>query len=210
MWQAFAYYATLLIESVVGVFGIRLYEEPKHAVIDRIGDRVEIRSYGPRLAAAAEVATTGAAGRREAFQLLFTYIAGANTTAGAAGARIAMTTPVQVRPMRVAMTTPVQAAEKAGAVQMQFFLPMEYTLESVPKPTDPRVRIVSVPEETIAALTFSGSGSDVADRQWELLATLAASKWKVTGAPYNLNYDAPFTVPFLRRNEAAVTVRAAD
>ncbi len=210
MWQAFAYYATLLIESVVGVFGIRLYEEPKHAVIDRIGDRVEIRSYGPRLAAAAEVATTGAAGRREAFQLLFTYIAGANTTAGAAGARIAMTTPVQVRPMRVAMTTPVQAAEKAGAVQMQFFLPMEYTLESVPKPTDPRVRIVSVPEETIAALTFSGSGSDVADRQWELLATLASSKWKVTGAPYNLNYDAPFTIPFLRRNEAAVTVRAAD
>lgn len=43
MWQTFSFYATLAIESALGVVGIRLYEEPRFEVIERIGDRVEIR-----------------------------------------------------------------------------------------------------------------------------------------------------------------------
>eukprot|EP01035_Chromulina_nebulosa_P030876 gene30876-41082_t len=197
MWQTFTYYATLVIESVVGIFGIRLYEEP----------RVEIRSYGPRLAARAVVATSGDAGRSEAFQLLFKYIAGANLATTGSSARIAMTTPVEVRPQRVAMTTPVQSVETAGSVQMQFFLPASFTVETAPKPSDPRVQIVTVPGETIAALRFSGSGRDAGERRSELLATLSSSRWRPVGDAYALNYDAPFTIPFLRRNEAAVAVQ---
>ena len=51
MWQSISYYAALAVESLIGVFGIRLYEEARYDVIDRIGDRVEIRRYAPRLAA---------------------------------------------------------------------------------------------------------------------------------------------------------------
>jgi hypothetical protein len=207
MWQAFSYYATLAVEAALGVFGIRLYEEPRHEAIERIGDRVYIRSYGPRLAAQAVVATPGDAGRSEAFQLLFNYIAGANAGAGGAADRIAMTTPVEVRPHRIAMTTPVQATETTGAVQMQFFLPATYTLQTAPAPSDPRVNIVTVPAETIAALRFSGTGRDFAERQADLLQLLKTSAWQPVGDAYALNYDAPFTLPFLRRNEAAVAVR---
>jgi len=32
------------------------------------------------------------------------------------------------------------------------------------------------------------------------------SKWQPIGEAYTLYYDAPFTLPFLRRNEAAVAV----
>ena len=207
MWQAFSYYATLAIESAFGVFGIRLYEEPRFEVIERIGDRVEIRSYGPRLAAQAVVARPGDDGRREAFQLLFNYIAGANAGLGGVADRIAMTTPVEVRPSRVAMTTPVQAAETSGAVQMQFYLPATYTQQTAPAPSDPQVHIITVPAETIAALRFSGSGRDFTERQAELLELLKTSAWQPIGDAYALNYDAPFTLPFLRRNEAAVAVR---
>lgn len=57
MWQTISYYVLLALESVVGVFGIRLYEEPTYEVIARASDRVEIRRYAPRLAA--EVAVKG-------------------------------------------------------------------------------------------------------------------------------------------------------
>lgn len=57
MWQTLGYYATLGIESVVGFFGIRLYEEPPYVVRDRIGKAIEVRLYAPRLAAEAVVPT---------------------------------------------------------------------------------------------------------------------------------------------------------
>ncbi len=74
-------------------------------------------------------------------------------------------------------------------------------------PTDPAVHIVTAPEETIAVLRFSGSGEDMAARQAELFAQLSDSQWKPEGSAHALFYDAPFTLPFLRRNEAAVLVK---
>jgi len=77
----------LAVESLFGVFGVRLYEEPHYDVIDRIGGQVEIRHYAPRLAAEVDLAVTGEAGRSEAFKLLFAYIAGANLNQGFGPAR---------------------------------------------------------------------------------------------------------------------------
>ncbi len=89
---------------------------------------------------------------------------------------------------------------------MRFFVPAKYTLATAPRPLNPRVRLVTVPEETIAALRFSGTGRDAAARKAELIETLAGAAWKPDGEAYTLFYDAPFTLPFLRRNEAAVKV----
>jgi hypothetical protein len=123
MWQAVSYYAVLVIESVVGVFGIRLYEEPRYTVIARPADHVEIRRYTPRLAAEVELPQGGDAARSQAFQLLFDYIAGANRSARGAE-KVAMTIPVSVRDNeRVAMTSPVDVSEDGEAMRMRFFLP---------------------------------------------------------------------------------------
>ena len=207
MWQSIAYYGGLLVESVFGVFGIRVYEEPRYDVIDRVGDRVEIRRYVPRLAAEVDLTSTGDAGRREAFQLLFGYIAGANRASTLGQDNIAMTTPVEVRSEElVAMTVPVETLDNAGTGHMRFFLPLKYTLDTAPKPLNPRVRLVTVSEETMAALRFSGSTSGIVERKAELMGRLANAKWRPDGEPYALFYDAPFTVSFLRRNEAAVAV----
>jgi hypothetical protein len=207
VWQSIAYYGGLLVESVFSVFGIRLYEEPRYAVIDRIGDRVEIRRYVPRLAAEVDLTSAGDAGRREAFQLLFAYIAGANRASAIGQGTIAMTTPVEVSGKElVAMTVPVETSDNAGTGHMRFFLPVKYTLDTAPKPLSPKVRLVTVSEETIAALRFSGSTSDIVERKAELMDRLANAKWRPDGEPYALFYDAPFTVSFLRRNEVAVAV----
>lgn len=66
-----------------------------------------------------------------------------------------------------------------------------------------------MPGETIAILRYSGGGNDRVQRQAALTAALAPSPWRPVGEPYTLNYDAPFTLPFLRRNEAAAAVERA-
>ena len=208
MLNTVAYYGTLAIESLVGVFGVRLYEEPRYDVIDRIGDRTEVRRYASRLAVEAALGIAGEAGRQEAFRLLFAYIAGANRAA-AGSAKIAMTVPVAIRGSeRIAMTVPVQTAATDGAVRMQFFLPGKCSIDTAPQPMDAHVRLVTIPEQTIAALRFSGSGSDAVQRMAELKKTLSRSRWRPVEEPFVLYYDAPFTLPFRRRNEAAVVVTA--
>jgi hypothetical protein len=201
------YYLVLTSEAVLGIFGLRIYEEPAYALLDAPADKIEIRRYGPRLAAEVEIDERGDAGRGRAFGLLFAYIAGANRGVGGASERVAMTVPVDVaRPARIAMTAPVETASQGGIVRMRFFLPARYSRDSAPAPTDPRVKIVTVAEETLAALRFSGTGRDLDRRKEDLLAALEKTHWLPTGAAYGLFYDAPFTIPFLRRNEAAVTV----
>jgi hypothetical protein len=207
MWQAITYYGALVLDSFLGVFGVRLYEEPRYDLIVRIADRVEIRRYGPRVAAETQLAIAGEAGNNEAFKLLFAYIAGANQAFAWDDGKIAMTVPVEFRNNTlIAMTVPVQTAQQNGGTVMRFFLPAKYSRDHAPEPIDARVKIVAAPAETVAILRFSGSGKDFAAHQNELLKILRGSGWRPSGAPYTLYYDAPFTLPFLRRNEATVAV----
>jgi hypothetical protein len=193
------------------LFGIRSgYEQPPYEIVERLGADVEIRRYGPRLAAetTADGEDAGAA-RDAAFGVLASYIFGAN----AGGDAIAMTAPVQVGAggEEIAMTVPVQVAS-AGAERstMRFFLPTRYELGTAPTPTDARVRLLVVPPETVAVLRFSGSASPVrtAAQQTRLLHALQDSRWTPTGAPAALYYDPPWTIPWLRRNEAVIAVTA--
>ena len=200
------YYAQLLLESVVGVVGVRLYEEPRYAVVAECPNGVEIRRYAPRLAAQVEMPGGGAQARDDAFRILFRYIAGAN----AGTEKIAMTVPVATNPgaEKVDMTAPVATVQGEDGLRMQFFLPARFTAQTAPRPADERVRIVPVPEETVAVLRFSGSGpaEELGNRSAALLDALAATPWRSAGDVTILFYDAPFTLPFLRRNEAAVRV----
>jgi len=207
MWQTFLYYAVLTFEAVLGAFGIRLYEETSYEVVSRIGERIEIRRYAQRVAVQITLPFAGRASRNEAFQILFAYIAGANSSDLSRSGNMAMTVPVKVSSSeRVAMTVPVQSSETDGEVFMQFFLPTKFTIDRAPKPLDGRVRLVERETETIASLRFSGSGHDFAAREAELIDSLSGTGWAPVGKPFSLFYDAPFTLPFVRRNEAAVSV----
>ncbi len=209
MWQAISYYSVLALNSVLGVVGIRLYEEPRFEIVGSLENGIEIRRYGPRLAAEVELGEVGDARHDEAFGLLFAYIAGTNRTSALENQRVAMTVPVEVRVgERVAMTVPVQVLDPDAAAAMRFYLPAKFTRDTAPTPTDARVRLVTSPTETIAVSRYSGSGADGMQRRRELVAGLAGSPWQPVGEPYTLSYDAPFTLPFVRRNEAAVSVIA--
>jgi hypothetical protein len=200
----------LLAPLVAGctLFGVRSgYEQPPYETVDTAGT-VEIRRYGPRLVAQTIVAADDEmSARNAAFRILAAYIFGDNV----AKDDIAMTTPVAVEQQatKIDMTTPVETAAVDGdRYAMRFFLPSSLTLETAPAPTDPRVQLAVVPENTLAVLRFSGSRrpSAVAERSEELLGVLADSKWRPVGRPVTLFYDPPWTLSFLRRNEVAVSV----
>ena len=191
------------------VFGVRSgYEQPPYEVVEEIGDAVEVRSYGARVAAESRVATADRdEGMNDAFRVLFNYITGDNQTE----ASIAMTAPVETAQTseEIAMTVPVESARNDdGVLYMRFFLPAEYNAESAPQPTDPKVSIVTLPEQTFATLRFTGFGGEgsVAAKKQELLASLNGTPWRPTAEPVALFYDPPWTIPFLRRNEVAVAV----
>ncbi|MBC6439097.1 MAG: heme-binding protein [Rhodospirillales bacterium] len=192
--------------SVVGDHGD--LETPPYEVMARLTDEAEVRRYGNRLAVQAVVPGGDSEGARNtAFRLLFDYITGANE--GETG--IAMTVPVETvsEPTGIAMTAPVETGiEENGSMTMRFFLPARYNAQNAPRPTDDRVSIVTLPGQTMAVLTFSGSRSEAAidRREVELLALLEVRGMTTTGETVSYFYDPPWTLPWFRRNEVAVEI----
>jgi hypothetical protein len=204
--SGFFYYLLTFAESVTSVFGIRFpYEQPHYVVIQDLPQAVEIRRYDPREAIEATVQGSNRdKAANEAFSLLFGYITGANQRAQ----KIAMTAPVRTGSERIAMTVPVTTMGSDDRVSMRFFLPRAVAKAGAPEPLDPRLHLVHVPAMTIAALRFSGIATQTErDRKAVLLKdVLSHSAWKPDGEIFQFSYDPPFTIPFLRRNEVAVTV----
>ena len=199
------YYLLLAVESVVGVFGVRLYEEPSYSVIGYVNERVEIRRYEPSMAAEVALPAGDRKAREQAFRLLFDYISGANRTASCPDL-VAMTVPVALEePKRIAMTVPLQNGREDG--MMRFFLAGPIQRHHASRATrQARSDKGATCPRTIAALRYSGTGWNSAAKEAELSKELMGSKWQPIGEAYTLYYDAPFTLPFLRRNEAAVAV----
>jgi hypothetical protein len=199
-----------LVGLIVGVISSALTpglaraatEQPAYTVLQRVGS-VELRRYGPRLAAETTVRGDEVSARNKGFQAIAGYIFGGNK----GKTSIAMTAPVaQAKAEKIAMTAPVAQAPSAdGAWRVQFFMPAKYTRATLPTPNNPEVRIVELPSEQFAGLAGRTS---VAARTKELSDKAAAMGWKVTGPPVVWFYDPPWTLPPMRRNEVAFPVAA--
>jgi hypothetical protein len=195
-------------EAGGSIVGIRHGTEEPAYTVEREIDGVEIRRYGPRIAAETSVATDEEAARNEGFRRLARYIFGANSGKD----KIAMTAPVaQQQSEKIAMTAPV-ATQRGSADDwvIRFFMPSKYTMDMLPSPKDDRVRLVEVPGETVAVLRYNGFASPeaVAARTKQLLETLNRNNIEAVGDPLSWFYDPPWTVPFRRRNEVVVGVAA--
>jgi SOUL heme-binding protein len=141
---------TQLVESVLSVAGIRVGTEEPSYTSRPLVDGVEIRRYGPRIAAETTIAANEEAARNAGFRRLAGYIFGRNHQ----DRRIDMTAPVaqqldQRISQKITMTAPVaqSSAGKQGWI-IRFYMPAEWTMESLPTPNDERVRIVTEPAET--------------------------------------------------------------
>lgn len=110
------------------------------------------------------------------------------------------------------MTAPVSQQSVQGKWAVSFMMPASYTMETLPVPDDPNIKLRQVPARRVAAVRYSGFWSE----EKYLLHKEKLEKWikdnrySATGEPVWARYNAPFTPWFMRRNEILIPVAAGD
>ncbi|MEI8244045.1 MAG: heme-binding protein, partial [bacterium] len=172
--------------------------------VERTDGVFQVRRYTPQVVAETVVDGTLEEAGNKAFRPLFNYISGANRSQG----KIAMTAPVaqQREGEKIAMTAPVGQEALSNHWAVTFMMPTNYTIETLPQPTDDTVRLRAIPARRMAAVQYSGTWSQqryernlARLREWMKAQGLAAA-----GDPVWARYNPPFTPWFLRRNEVLV------
>jgi len=183
-------------------------EEPRFEVLEQDG-AFELRDYAPYLVAETRVEADFESAGNLAFQPLFRYISGDNT----AQQKIAMTAPVtqsrsDSRGEKIQMTAPVAQQADGTGYRVAFIVPAKYTVDTVPKPSDPTVQIRAVPARLVAVWRYSGrwTAANYQEHEAELRREIGARDLKVTGDPILARYNPPFMPSFLRRNEVLIPV----
>jgi hypothetical protein len=180
-------------------------EEPKFTLAFREGP-FEIRDY--QAAIVAEVAVTGdqRVAASKGFRLLAGYIFGGNKRRQS----IAMTAPVAQERVgsKITETVPVKETGGGGAWVVRFTMPSGYTLDTLPRPSDPKIRLRTAPPERMAVVRFSGlaDSHNVAAETVELERFVKRRAMRAIGPPVLAQYDPPWTLWFLRRNEVMIPV----
>jgi hypothetical protein len=199
--------ATVLTLCAPGNAAMAL-EKPKYRVVQEL-QGIEVREYAPYLAAETVVTGTREEAGNAGFRRLADYIFGKNR----GERKIAMTAPVsQQEGARIAMTAPVSQQEQPdrgpSTWVIQFMMPSELTLDTLPEPLDPSIRFREVPGRRVAALRYSGTWSE--ERYLEKLAELRAAMdregLRPLGEPVWARYDPPFMPWFLRTNEILIEI----
>jgi len=179
-------------------------ETLSYKVVERF-DGIEVRQYDGYVVAETEVAGDRSTVASEGFRRLAGYIFGGNR----GQRKIAMTAPVlQSEGQKIAMTAPVlqravTEASEAGPWLIQFTMPAAFSLDQLPEPLDPRVRLRVEPPRRMAALRYSGTWSKRRFEQKlrQLTDAMARHGLTAVGAPTWARYNPPITPWFLRRNE---------
>jgi hypothetical protein len=178
-------------------------EEPKFTV-DLHEGAYEIRDY--HAAVAAEVIVTGdqKGAMRKGFRMLAGYIFGGD----ARRQSIAMTAPVAQERIRekIAMTAPVTQTPSDGAWVVRFTMPSSYSLETLPEPNNPEVKLRAVAPARFAAIRFSGLATKarVEGKTAELVDFARAHDLHTIGPASLAQYNPPWTLWFMRRNEVMI------
>ena len=175
-------------------------EEPQYSVV-REYDGFEVRAYGPYLVAEVVVPGPAEAAGNQGFRILAGYIFGKNR----GERKIAMTAPVaqSPAPAKIEMTAPVTQAAVDGGYVVQFTMPSEYTLATLPEPLDPQVKLKEIPGGRFAVIRYSGTWSErnYTEHLEKLERGVEAAGLRTTGSPIYSRYNAPFVPWFMRRNE---------
>lgn len=190
---------------IIGVADAMAIEEAEYKVIEK-EDRFEIRDYAPHILAETLVESDIEKAGNKAFQRLFRYISGANSSKE----KVAMTAPVSQEPKRekIAMTSPVGQQNVQGRWAVSFMMPSSYTLETLPEPEDPNISLRQVPAHRMAAVRYSGFWSQKRYLRYKkmLESWIQEKGLTIVGEPVWARYNPPFTLWFLRRNEILIPI----
>jgi len=155
------------------------YEEANYEVVKE-NKEYEIRKYFDRLV----IETNSIEGN--GFRKLFNYISGNNE-----------------KNQEIKMTVPVTQEIKNGNMTMQFYLPLKFNKDNVPKPSNSDIKILTIEGGYYAVIEYSGRSSDknFLKNKDILEKLLKQDNITILSPPIRASYNSPFTLPMLKRNE---------
>lgn len=186
---------------------IRGIEEPKYTVIEK-REGYEIREYASYIVAEVEVEGDMRTAMNSGFRQLAGYIFGGNTTKSS----IAMTVPVMDTTKTsesIAMTAPVMdTLSSSGKRIVAFTMPSQYTLETLPKPSNANIRFRRVEKSRRAVLRYTWYATEarVESKKKLLREFLVRDGYVMKGEIISAQYNPPASFPPLRRNEVMVEI----
>ena len=190
------------------VTSIMAIEEPEYKVLEEHDD-IELREYSSFLVAEVTIKGSFEEAGNKAFRSLFNYIDGKNSKQQS----IEMTAPVnqeQIQGEKIEMTAPVNQQQiEEGAYRVSFVMPSRFTMETLPKPLNPNVKLREIPIRKVAVIRYSGTWSEenYSEHAKELFDFLNKNNHEIVGEPIWSRYNAPFMPWFLRRNEIMVEIK---
>jgi len=198
-------FALLGVSSLLVAKSAMAIEKATYTVIEKEDD-FEIRQYDPQIVAETYVEGDLEDVGNEGFRRLYGYISGDNQKKQS----ISMTAPVgqEAGSEKIAMTAPVGQQKKDNRWRVTFLMPAEYSMETLPEPTDTRVKLVLDPGRLMAAVRYSGTWSeDGYEENKAMLENYIQKRGLVkSGEPVWARYDPPFMPWFLRRNEVLIPI----
>ena len=202
-----SWFVPLVVIGAVGLSGTLMsqVEQPKYKVLESQG-KIEIREYPPLIVAEVEVKGERMKALNQGFRLIADYIFGNNLSSK----KVPMTAPVtQEAGEKIAMTAPVTQDGSGDSWKVRFMMPANYTLDTLPEPKNPAVRLMAIAARRVAVIRFSGfnTGRNISTHREQLLQYIAEHRLSVVGQPTTAFYNPPWTLPFLRRNEIMVELR---
>ena len=161
------------------------YEEAIYTTVYK-NSIYEIRNYSNRLAIQLTYTND-----KKGFRKLFNYISGAN-----------------IDSKKINMTIPATQFNENGNKVMQFFLPSNFTKKNAPAPNDKDLKLIIIPEGYYAVIKYSGRLTNKNfDKYRKILKNnLLKDEVEILSFAIKAIYNGPFTLPFLRRNEAMFSV----
>ncbi|WP_026940955.1 SOUL family heme-binding protein [Hellea balneolensis] len=182
-------------------------EKPDYTVVMSEG-KFEIRDYPEMLLAEVKVTGDRDQAANRGFRKLAAFIFGDNQP----NAKIAMTSPVTQTPQEtvepksesIAMTAPVmQTSDQNGQWVVNFMMPSEYSMETLPRPTDDEIRIFKTEPYCTVSIRFSGRGTmkNLKKQRSRLDRFVKEQGLVVSGLPEYAFYNPPIVPPMFRRNE---------
>ena len=183
-------------------------DEPEFKLILK-EDKFEIREYASKIIAQVEIFGDFDDASSKGFKILADFIFGNNTSTDG-NSKIEMTAPVEMEPLtqKINMTKPVLAEGSDNNWIVSFIMPNEFTLETLPKPNNKSIKILSLPKEKYAVIVFSGlvRESSYLEKEKLLNQFIKEKKLKSSGEIKIARYNPPWTLPFFRRNELMLKV----
>jgi len=195
----------LVIWSIWGYFSSKV-EQAEYSVIKK-AKGYEIRNYPSHLSAQTIVEGSYEEAMNMGFRIIARYIFGGN----AKKESIAMTAPVKEEKLvstKIAMTAPVTFNTEGNSRLVSFVMPKSYSLDTLPVPNDSRVKLVKVPSKKMAVLHFSWlrNSNRISRMEKKLLLALLRDKIEMIGSPLYAGYNAPWTPPWMTRNEIMIEI----